>query len=44
MISLGLKETKELNLMVPLETLIENHFHEYSEEYKDSIAELMDIR
>ena len=44
MISPGLKETKELDLMEVLKNFIESHYHEDSEEYEDSIAELMDIR
>ena len=44
MISLRLKETKELDLMETLKDLIENHYHEDREEFEDSIAELMDIR
>ena len=44
MISLGLKETKELDLMEVLKDFIEKHYHEDKEEYEDSIAELMDMR
>ena len=44
MISPGLKETKELDLMEVLKDFIKSHYHEDSEEYEDSIAELMDIR
>ena len=43
-ISPGLKETNELELMEVLKDFIESHYHEDSEEYEDSIAELMDIR
>ena len=44
MIPLGLKETKELEMMDTFKEFIESHYHEDCEQYEDTFAELMDLR
>ena len=44
MIPLGLKETKEMDLMEPFRGFIEAHYYEDAGEYEEPIAELMDLR
>uniref|UniRef100_UPI00398F8781 rhophilin-1 isoform X1 n=2 Tax=Pristiophorus japonicus TaxID=55135 RepID=UPI00398F8781 len=44
MIPLGLKETKEIELMMPLKDLIEEHYNEAGCKYEKELKELMDLR
>lgn len=44
MIPLGLKETKEVNLIQPLSDFIQEHYSEDATLYVDPIADLMDTR
>ena len=44
MISLGLKETNELDLRTSIKKIIESHYHEDGEDYEDSLSEFTDLR
>ncbi|GCB65810.1 hypothetical protein scyTo_0004862 [Scyliorhinus torazame] len=44
MIPLGLKETKEVELTIPLKDVIEEHYNEAACKYEKELKELMDLR
>ncbi|XP_069758062.1 rhophilin-2 isoform X2 [Narcine bancroftii] len=44
LIPLGLKETKDVDFVVPLKDFIQEHYSENPAEYEDQILDLMDLR
>ena len=44
MVALGLRETKEVDMIEGISRIIANHYHTSGDEYEETIAQLMDLR